>query len=44
VSPGDKVGVRTVERIDRDGVTLRDRSGREVLVPVRPRKREPGGS
>jgi hypothetical protein len=44
VSQGDRVGPRLVVRIDRDGVVLRDGSGREVLVPVGGRRDDGGGS
>jgi hypothetical protein len=38
VAPGDTVGSRTVVRIDRNGVVLRDSSRREVYVAIRTRK------
>lgn len=38
VAPGDKVGARTVVRIERDGVVLREPSGRAVHVAIRMRK------
>jgi hypothetical protein len=38
VAPGDAVGVRAIARIERDGVVLREPSGREIYVAVRPRK------
>jgi hypothetical protein len=38
VSAGDAIGVRTIARIERDGVVLREPSGREIYVAVRPRK------
>jgi hypothetical protein len=43
VAPGDSIDGRSIVRIERDGVTLRDRSGRETFVPVRTAKREPPG-
>jgi len=42
VAPGDPVGPRAVARIDRNGVVLREPSGREVYVAIRTRK-PPGG-
>jgi hypothetical protein len=42
VVPGDPVGPRIVARIDRNGVVLREPSGREVYVAIRTRK-PPGG-
>jgi hypothetical protein len=44
VAPGDRIGGRSIARIERDGVMLREPSGREVFVAVRPRRREIGGS
>jgi hypothetical protein len=38
VTSGDKVGARTVARIDRDGVVLLEPTGREVRVAIRMRK------
>jgi hypothetical protein len=38
VGPGDKVGPRTVARIDRDSVTLREPTGHETRVAIRIRK------
>jgi len=38
VGPGDRAGGRTVVRIDREGVVLREPSGREVYVAIRTRK------
>lgn len=38
VAPGDVVGVRAVSRIERDGVVLREPSGREIYVAIRPRR------
>lgn len=38
VAPGDPVGTRAIVRIERDGVVLRESSGREIYVPIRPRK------
>ena len=38
VAAGDAVGVRAIARIERDGVVLREPSGREIYVAVRPRK------
>lgn len=38
VAPGDSVGTRVIARIDRDGVVLRESSGREIYVAIRPRK------
>jgi len=38
VAAGDAVGPRAIARIERDGVVLRERSGREVYVAIRPRK------
>ena len=38
VAAGDAVGVRAIARIERDGVVLREPSGRETYVAVRPRK------
>jgi hypothetical protein len=38
VSPGDKVGARTVARIDREGVVLMEPGGREIRVAIRMRK------
>ena len=35
VGVGDSLGVRTILRIERDGVVLREPSGREVFIPVR---------
>ncbi len=36
--PGDPVGTRAIARIERDGVVLREPSGREIYVAIRPRK------
>jgi hypothetical protein len=44
VAPGDRVGGRIVVRIDRDGVVLREPSGREVHVAIRTRKPSSGGT
>jgi hypothetical protein len=44
VSPGDRVGPRAVARIERDGVVLRELSGREMFVPVRTRRFTSGRS
>jgi hypothetical protein len=44
VAAGDAVGVRAIARIERDGVVLREPSGREIYVAVRPRKPPPPGS
>jgi hypothetical protein len=44
VAPGDRVGPRSVARIERDGVVLREASGREVHVAIRTRKPPPGGT
>jgi hypothetical protein len=38
VAPGDTVGTRAIARIERDGVVLREPSGREIYVAIRPRK------
>jgi hypothetical protein len=38
VSPGDKVGARTVARIDREGVVPMEPGGREIRVAIRTRK------
>jgi hypothetical protein len=38
VAPGDRVGRRSVKRIDTDGVVLREPDGREVAIPIRGRK------
>jgi hypothetical protein len=38
VAAGDVVGVRAVSRIERDGVVLREPSGREIYVAIRPRR------
>jgi len=38
VAAGDPVGPRTIAKIERDGVVLREPSGREVYVAIRPRK------
>jgi hypothetical protein len=38
VGPGDRVGPRTVARIDRDSVTLREPTGHETRVAIRIRK------
>lgn len=40
VGVGDRVAGRTVARIEPDGVVLREPSGREVTVPVRPERQE----
>ncbi len=44
VSQGDAVGACAVARIERDGVVLREPSGRETYVAIRTRKRPPTGS
>lgn len=44
VAAGDRVGQRSVVRIERDGVVLREPSGQEVLVAIRTRKTAPGGT
>jgi hypothetical protein len=44
VVPGDAVGDRTVERIDREGVVLREPSGLEVRVAIRTRKSAAAGT
>ena len=41
--PAIAVGTRTVKRIDREGVVLRDAAGRDVFVAIRTRKPPPGG-
>jgi hypothetical protein len=41
VGVGDRVGRRTVKRIETDGVTLRDPGGGEVFVAIRARKPPP---
>ena len=38
VAEGDPIGPRAVARIERDGVVLRESSGREIYVPIRLRK------
>jgi hypothetical protein len=38
VAAGDPVGLRAIARIERDGVVLREPSGREIYVAIRPRK------
>ncbi len=38
VAPGDAIGPRAIARIERDGVVLREASGREVFVAIRLRK------
>ena len=38
VAPGDALGDRIVENIDREGVVLREPSGLEVRVAIRARK------
>jgi hypothetical protein len=38
VSPGDRVGSRSVQRVEHDGVVLRERNGVEVFVAIRSRK------
>jgi hypothetical protein len=38
VAAGDIVGVRAISRIERDGVVLREPSGREIYVAIRPRR------
>jgi hypothetical protein len=44
VAAGDIVGVRAVSRIERDGVVLREPSGREIYLAIRPRKPPSQGS
>ena len=44
VAPGDPVGTRVIARIERDGVVLREPSGREIYVAIRPRKPPAPGS
>ena len=44
VAAGDSVGPRLVARIERDGVVLREPSGREIFVPIRPRNPPTFGS
>jgi len=44
VAPGDAVGGRAIARIEREGVVLREPSGREVYVAIRTRKPPPLGS
>jgi hypothetical protein len=44
VTLGDTVGPRAIARIERDGVVLREPSGREVYVAIRPRKPPPPAS
>jgi hypothetical protein len=44
VAPGDHVGTRAIARIERDGVVLREPSGREIYVAIRPRKPPAPGS
>jgi len=41
VSPGDAIGARAVARIERDGVVLREPSGRETYVAIRTRNSRP---
>ena len=41
VSPGDAIGTRAVARIERDGVVLREPSGRETYVAIRTRNSRP---
>ena len=41
VSPGDAIGARAVARIERDGVVLREPSGRETYVAIRTRNPRP---
>jgi hypothetical protein len=43
VTLGDRVGARSIVRIERDGVTLKEPSGRQVHVPIRTPRRETGG-
>ena len=43
VGPGDRIGGRTVKRIDVNGVVLREPGGGEVFVAIRSRKPPPGG-
>lgn len=38
VAAGDMVGVRAVSRIEKGGVVLREPSGREIYVAIRPRR------
>jgi hypothetical protein len=38
VAAGDPIGPRAIARIERDGVVLREASGKEVYVPIRLRK------
>jgi hypothetical protein len=44
VTVGDSVRGRSIVRIEPDGITLREPSGKEIFVAVRSRKRETGGS
>jgi hypothetical protein len=44
VAPGDAVGTRAIARIERDGVVLREPSGREIYLAIRPRKPPAPGS
>jgi hypothetical protein len=44
VAAGDPVGPRAIARIERDGVVLREPSGREIFVAIRPRKPPSPGS
>jgi hypothetical protein len=44
VAAGDPVGIRAIARIERSGVVLREASGREVYVAIRPRKTSTLGS
>ena len=44
VAPGDPVAGRAIARIERSGVVLREASGREVYVAIRPRKSATLGS
>ena len=44
VAAGDAIGVRAIVRIERDGVVLREPSGREIHVAIRPRKPSTLGS
>ena len=43
VSPGDRVGRRSVKRIEHNGVVLREPNGAEVFVAIRSRKPPPDG-
>jgi hypothetical protein len=44
VAIGDRVGRRTVKRIETNGVVLRDPGGGDVFVAIRSRKPPPDGA